>query len=100
MSESLDRLWSDDRHWLAGRIYVCRDDPRLVVRGRRLFAFYTLNFAHKASYLVMLLNIVIIGGGLLVVKVMRASTTTSLITMFGAFAAVMLFQALLARSVE
>ena len=32
--EKVDAPWRDDRDWTSGIIYVCREDPRVIVRNR------------------------------------------------------------------
>lgn len=51
---------ADDAHWLAGVFYFNRGDKRLVVPKRYGFGFgRTLNFAHPAAWLVVLLPLII-----------------------------------------
>ncbi len=44
----------DKRYWVAGLIYVNPNDPALLVRKRFGFG-RTLNFGHRASWLIMIL---------------------------------------------
>ena len=48
-----DRLWEDADNWRLGAIYVCKDDPRIVVPKRLKWTGWTFNFAHRASYLLL-----------------------------------------------
>lgn len=43
----------DDRYWIAGMIYVNRDDPALLV-DKRFGIGWTLNFGHPASWVILL----------------------------------------------
>ena len=57
--DALDRLWSDPAHWTRGGFYRCAADPRLMVL-KRVGVGYTINIAHRRSWLVL--------GGLLVLS--------------------------------
>jgi hypothetical protein len=63
----LERLWQDPRYWTPPGIYRCPADPRLIVPKRRRWAGWTLNFAHRASWLVLLASIVVAVGPTLAV---------------------------------
>jgi hypothetical protein len=72
--EELDRLWQDPRFWSPIGIYRCPLDPRIVVPRRIRWAGWTLNFAHRAAWLVLLGSVVLAAGPtLLVVLRGRAS---------------------------
>lgn len=43
--EEAQALWRNSRHWALGIIYVCREDPRVIVRNRFLVG-WTWNLAH------------------------------------------------------
>ena len=43
----------DDRYWIAGMIYVNRDDPALLV-GKRIGIGWTFNFGHPAAWVIMI----------------------------------------------
>lgn len=50
----------DDRHWIAGTIYINREDPRILVPKRLGFGLgRTLNLAHPVSWLVLAAPIVV-----------------------------------------
>jgi uncharacterized protein DUF5808 len=61
----LERLWQDPRHWKPPGIYRCAADPRLIVPKRRRWAGWTLNFAHRGAWLVLLGTLVVILGPVL-----------------------------------
>ncbi|MGH7498255.1 MAG: DUF5808 domain-containing protein [Gemmatimonadales bacterium] len=70
-SAEFERLWSDPSHWTPPGIYKCVADPRLIVPKRRRWAGWTLNFAHRGAWLVLLGMVVIAAGpavGLLVLR--------------------------------
>jgi hypothetical protein len=50
----LERLWQDPRHWTANIIYHCAADPRIIVPKQRRWSGWTLNFAHRSAWLVLL----------------------------------------------
>jgi len=63
MSDRLNELWEDNANWKLGAIYVCKEDPRVVVR-KRIWrgggalsggVGWTFNFAHRASALLTVL---------------------------------------------
>lgn len=60
-SHDLDRLWSDPRSWSRLGVYRCAQDPRLIVPKRRRLG-WTLNFAHRRSWLALLGSILIAAG--------------------------------------
>jgi uncharacterized membrane protein len=43
--------WDKESNWRLGSLYVCKEDPRLVVAKKRRWAGWTFNFAHTGSYL-------------------------------------------------
>src|SRR5437773_8251738 len=53
-SGTLDKLWADANHWRAGIIYVCKNDPRVIVPKKPKWGGWTFNFAHAAAWLVLL----------------------------------------------
>lgn len=61
----LERLWQDPRHWKPPGIYRCAADPRLIVPKRRRWAGWTLNFAHRGAWLVLLGTLVVVLGPVL-----------------------------------
>ena len=61
-SGTLDKLWADHNNWRAGIVYVCRDDPRLIVPKRPKWGGWTPNLAHPVGWitlLVCLLSIIV-----------------------------------------
>jgi uncharacterized membrane protein len=73
----LERLWQDPQYWTPPGIYRCPADPRLVVPKRRRWAGWTINFAHRGSWLVLLGSIVVAAGPILVVLALgRPSVST------------------------
>jgi uncharacterized membrane protein len=75
----LERLWQDPRHWKPAGIYRCAADPRLIVPKRRRWAGWTLNFAHRAAWLVLFGSIVVaVGPALLILAVGRVSASAVL----------------------
>jgi uncharacterized membrane protein len=46
---TLDKLWGDANSWRADLIYVCKDDPRLIVPQRKKWRGWTINFAHISA---------------------------------------------------
>jgi uncharacterized membrane protein len=63
--EQLERLWQDPRCWSPIGIYRCPLDPRIVVPKRIRWAGWTLNFAHRAAWPV-LLGLVVLAVALIV----------------------------------
>jgi uncharacterized protein DUF5808 len=67
----LERLWQAPRHWNPSGIYRCSADPRLIVPKRRRWAGWTLNFAHRTAWLVLLGSLVIAVGPMVVILTTR-----------------------------
>ncbi len=63
----LDRLWQDQRFWSPIGIYRCPRDPRLIVPKRARWAGWTLNFAHRAAWLVLAGSVLLAAGPTLLV---------------------------------
>ena len=75
----LEQLWQDPRHWTAGIIYHCAVDPRVIVAKQRRWGGWTLNFAHRSAWLVLLGAMAIaVGPTLTVVATGHASAMTVL----------------------
>lgn len=72
-SHDLDRLWSDPRHWSQLGVYRCSEDPRLIVPKRRRVG-WTLNFAHRRSWPV-LLGLILVAAGPTVALVLLGRPT-------------------------
>jgi hypothetical protein len=49
----LDKLWTDSSNWRGGIIYICKDDPRLIVPKSPKWGGWTLNFAHASVWLLL-----------------------------------------------
>jgi uncharacterized membrane protein len=67
----LERLWQDQRYWTPPGIYRCAADPRLVVPKRQRWRGWTINFAPRTAWLVLLGSIVVAVGPLLVILMTR-----------------------------
>lgn len=79
--QELDRLWRDPRCWSPIGIYRCPLDPRIVVPKRMRWAGWTLNFAHRAAWPVLLGSVVVAAGPtLLVVLNARAGPLQVILT--------------------
>src|SRR5262249_44367969 len=50
---TLDKLWTDSNNWRGGIMYVCKDDPRLIVAKRPRWGGWTLNFAYPSVWLLL-----------------------------------------------
>jgi hypothetical protein len=73
----LEQLWQDPRHWTAGIIYNCAADPRVIVSKPSRWGGWTLNFAHRSAWLVLLGAMAIaVGPTLIVVATGYASALT------------------------
>jgi hypothetical protein len=53
---TLEKLWSDPANWRALYFYYCKDDPRYLVPKRNKWAGWTVNFAHPAAWIRMVLG--------------------------------------------
>ena len=53
-SGTLDKLWTDPNNWRGCTVYICKDDPRLIVPKRPKWGGWTLNFAHLSVWLLLL----------------------------------------------
>jgi uncharacterized membrane protein len=45
---TLERLWRDPENW-RGLLYVCEQDPRVVVPKRNPIMGWTINWAHSRA---------------------------------------------------
>jgi fatty acid desaturase len=52
-----DTYWNEAENWKWRLIYVCKEDPRVIVPKKPKWAGRTLNFAHRKSFLVLFLTI-------------------------------------------
>ena len=50
--EELDRLWARPENWSS--VYRCEEDPRVIVPRRRQWMGWTINFAHRLAWPVMI----------------------------------------------
>lgn len=75
----LEHLWQDPRHWTAPGIYRCASDPRLIVPKRRRWAGWTLNFAHRAAWLVLLGSVLVAVAPVLAVLARGRSTVAAVL---------------------
>jgi hypothetical protein len=85
----LERLWQDPQYWKPPGIYRCAADPRLVVPKRRRWAGWTLNFAHRTAWLLLLGSIVVAVGPLLLVLATRRVSPVTLLGAVGASAVIL-----------
>jgi hypothetical protein len=51
---TLERLWNNPDNWRGSILYVCRDDPRLVVPKRQRWGGWTVNCAHAGAWILLL----------------------------------------------
>ncbi|MEO7299562.1 MAG: DUF5808 domain-containing protein [Verrucomicrobiota bacterium] len=58
---TLDKLWAEPKNWRAHFIYVCQDDPRVIVPKRNKWRGWTLNFAHGSAWLALVTLILAVG---------------------------------------
>lgn len=61
----LEELWKAPQHWKWG-VYVCKEDPRVIVPKRVKWAGWTMNFARPSAFPVLLLIIVLLSAPMLV----------------------------------
>ena len=54
MTQQLEDLWKNPKHWKWHFVYVCHQDPRIVVPERHKWMGWTFNFAHRSAYLLIL----------------------------------------------
>jgi len=73
----LERLWQDPQYWKPPGSYRCAADPRLVVPKRQRWRGWTINFAHRTAWLVLLGSIVVAVGPLLVILLTGRVSGTS-----------------------
>ena len=59
-STPYDIYWNDSKYWKWHLIYACKDDLRIIVPKKPTWAGRTLNFAHRKSFLVLLLTVLAI----------------------------------------
>lgn len=54
-----EQYWRDKNNWKFGLFYVCAEDPRVIVPKHPAWAGKTLNFAHRAAYIILFLTLVV-----------------------------------------
>jgi hypothetical protein len=54
---TLDKLWGDSNNWRGDILYICKDDPRLIVPKRQKWGRWTINFAHPSAWVLLLVVI-------------------------------------------
>ena len=58
--EELERLWRDERNWRGGAVYVCKEDPRIIVPKRTPWSGWTVNFAHPlGAWMTIALSVIL-----------------------------------------
>jgi hypothetical protein len=63
----LERLWQDRRHWTPPGIYRCAADPRVIVPKPWRWMGWTLNFAHRSAWVVLLSAIAVAAAPVLII---------------------------------
>ena len=56
--EKAEKLRNDSNHWKFGCMYICSEDPRIIVRNRWFFG-WAWNFGNWYTYLVLPLSIIL-----------------------------------------
>ena len=80
----LERLWGDPQYWTPPGIYRCPADPRVIVPKRRRWAGWTINFAHRMAWAVLVGSIVIAIGPMLALVMTRSATPLAALAGVGA----------------
>ena len=60
-AEQLEAFWRDPANWRGG-LYRCAADPRVIVPKRVKSTGWTINFAHRSAWSVLLVICVLMGG--------------------------------------
>jgi hypothetical protein len=60
-AEQLETFWRDPANWRSG-IYRCAADPRVIVPKRVKWMGWTINFAHRSAWPVLLAMVLILAG--------------------------------------
>ncbi len=92
--EALEALWNDPPNWKWG-VYYCKADPRLIVPKRWKWMGWTINAAHPASILVLLLLIALLLVPVFVVEAVGGGSTVLFVSLAGSIALVCLICAYL-----
>jgi hypothetical protein len=67
---TLEKLWSNPANWRTRLFYYCKADPRFMVPKRNRWAGWTMNFAHRAAWIYL-----VVGIGLTLAAVFASSAT-------------------------
>jgi len=60
VSNQLQLLWQDPKHWKLHFVYVCTQDPRIVVPERHKWMGWTFNFAHRSAFLLTFVVLLVV----------------------------------------
>jgi hypothetical protein len=60
-AEQLENFWRDPANWRGG-IYRCAADPRVIVSKRIKWMGWTINFAHRSAWPVLLVMLLMLAG--------------------------------------
>jgi hypothetical protein len=80
--------WKNARNWKWG-LYVCREDPRVIVPKKPRWAGRTLNFAHRQAYGVLFVTLLAIVVPFLLI--LRYGTPASWVLFFATLAGIVAF---------
>ena len=80
MESRFDEFWADPANWRWGLLYLCPQDPRVVVPKRPRWAGYTLNFAHRSAIPVLLGGIALVLSPVTLIFVMDPPQVTYWVT--------------------
>lgn len=64
----LERMWRDRGNWIVPGIYYAKADPRVIVPKWWRWTGWTLNFAHRSAWLVLIGMIAVAVGPVLIVS--------------------------------
>ena len=65
--DDLEKLWTDEKNWNSIGVYRCAFDPRLIVPKRIRLAGWTINIAHRSSYFVLALLMILAAAPIILV---------------------------------
>ena len=85
-TDEFDSLWNNKNNWKYSLFYNCKEDPRVIVPKRPKWAGRTLNFAHKKSYIILLLTILAVALPFIIFSVIKKIGSLAFFTTF--FAAI------------
>lgn len=92
MASKYEEMRTNPANWKLGFIYVCRDDPRIVVRQRTLFG-WTWNFGNSWAFPTIILAALTAVGPLLLGWWMGVRSELELFLLLGAGFAVVVLMA-------